>query len=92
MARCGSRVCTSHRTSRATGAGISPPGRGSSSCKAGQQQEQRITLVPLRVYFTHGLAKVEIGLGRGKREHEVREALKKREHEREIEREMGRRR
>ena len=58
----------------------------------GQQQEQRITRVPLRVYFTHGLAKVEIGLGRGKREHEVREALKKREHEREIEREMGRRR
>jgi SsrA-binding protein len=58
----------------------------------GQQQEQRITLVPLRVYFTHGLAKVEIGLGRGKREHEVREALKKREHDREIERELGRRR
>lgn len=58
----------------------------------GQQQEQRMTLVPLRVYFTRGLAKVEIGLGRGKREHEVREALKKREHEREIQREMGRRR
>lgn len=58
----------------------------------GQQQEQRISLVPLRVYFSHGVAKVEIGLGRGKREHEVREALKKREHEREIERELGRRR
>jgi SsrA-binding protein len=58
----------------------------------GQQQEHGITLVPLRVYFTHGLAKVEIGLGRGKREHEVREALKKREHDREIERELGRRR
>ncbi len=38
----------------------------------GKQKEQSLTLVPMRVYFSHGLAKVELGLGRGKRR--VREA------------------
>lgn len=57
-----------------------------------EQQEQRLTIVPLRAYFTHGIAKVEIGLGRGKRQHEKRQTIAKREHEREIERELGRRR
>jgi SsrA-binding protein len=57
-----------------------------------EQQEQRLTLVPLRVYFTHGVAKVEIGVGRGKREHEKRQSIAKREQEREMAQEMGRRR
>jgi SsrA-binding protein len=56
------------------------------------QQQDRLTLVPLRVYFTHGIAKVELALGRGKRAHEKRQAIAKREHQREIERELGRRR
>jgi SsrA-binding protein len=56
------------------------------------QDLQRLTLVPLRVYFTHGLAKVELALARGKRLHEKRQAIAKREHEREIRRELGRRR
>jgi SsrA-binding protein len=59
---------------------------------AAEQQEQRLTLVPLRVYFTHGVAKVEIGVGRGKREHEKRQSIAKREQEREIAQEIGRRR
>ena len=59
---------------------------------AAEQQEQRLSLVPLRVYFTHGVAKVEIGVGRGKREHEKRQSIAKREQEREIAQEMGRRR
>jgi SsrA-binding protein len=59
---------------------------------AGQQQEERLSLVPLRVYFTHGMAKVELAVARGKRQHEKRQAIAKREHEREIERELGRRR
>jgi SsrA-binding protein len=59
---------------------------------AAEQQEQRLTLVPLRVYFTHGVAKVEIGVGRGKREHEKRQSIAKREQEREMAQEMGRRR
>jgi SsrA-binding protein len=46
----------------------------------------------MRVYFTHGLAKVEIGLGRGRREHEKRQSIAKREAEREMERAAGRRR
>jgi SsrA-binding protein len=57
-----------------------------------QQQEQRLALVPLRVYFTHGVAKVELGVGRGKREHEKRQSIAKREQEREIAQELGRRR
>lgn len=58
----------------------------------GQQQQQRLALVPLRVYFTHGMAKVEIGVARGKREHEKRQSIAKREQEREIAQELGRRR
>jgi SsrA-binding protein len=58
----------------------------------GKQQEQGLALVPIRVYFSHGLAKVELGLGRGKRQFEKREATLKRQHEREIERAVGRRR
>jgi SsrA-binding protein len=56
------------------------------------QQQDRLALVPLRVYFTHGIAKVELALARGKRVHEKRQAIAKREHEREIAREVGRRR
>jgi SsrA-binding protein len=59
---------------------------------AAGQQEQRLALVPLRVYFTHGMAKVEIGVARCKREHEKRQSIAKREQEREIAQELGRRR
>ncbi len=58
----------------------------------GRQNEQGLALVPLRVYFTHGIAKVELGLGKGKREYEKRQSIAKREHEREMERAVGRRR
>lgn len=56
------------------------------------QQQDRLALVPLRVYFTHGLAKVELALARGRRTHEKRQAIAEREHRREMERELGRRR
>ncbi len=55
-------------------------------------REKGHSVVPLRVYFAHGLAKVELGLGRGKRRHEKRQAIAKREAQREIERAAGRRR
>jgi SsrA-binding protein len=58
----------------------------------GKTAERGLALVPLRVYFTHGMAKVELGLGRGKRQFEKRQAIAEREHRREIEREVGRRR
>ena len=54
--------------------------------------EKGFALVPLRVYFTHGIAKVEIAVARGKRQHEKRQAIAKRDAQREVEREMGRRR
>ncbi len=57
-----------------------------------QQQEERLSLVPMRVYFVHGLAKVELGVGRGKREFEKRQSIAKRESQREIEQQLGRRR
>ncbi len=58
----------------------------------GATAEKGLSLVPLRVYFVHGLAKVELGLARGKRQFEKRQAIARREHEREIARELGRRR
>lgn len=52
----------------------------------GTVQEKGLTLVPLRVYFKRGKVKVELGLGRGKKMHDKREAIKQREARREIER------
>jgi SsrA-binding protein len=57
-----------------------------------QVGEKGLSLVPLRVYFSHGMAKVEIALARGKRQHEKRQTIAKRDAQREIERELGRRR
>jgi SsrA-binding protein len=58
----------------------------------GKQKEQGLALVPMRVYFTHGIAKLELGLGRGKREYEKRQSTLKRLAEREMERAVSRRR
>jgi SsrA-binding protein len=58
----------------------------------GKTAERGLALVPLRVYFSHGLAKLEMGLGRGRRRFEKRQAIAEREHRREMERETGRRR
>ena len=54
--------------------------------------EKGLALVPLRVYFSHGIAKVEIALAKGKRQHEKRQAIARRDAMREAERELGRRR
>jgi len=53
--------------------------------------EQGLTLVPLRIYLKDGRAKVELGLGRGKRTIDKREAIKERDQQREIERALRRR-
>ena len=50
------------------------------------------TLVPLRLYFKHGLAKAEIAIARGKRSYDKRQSLAKKDAERQMQREMGRRR
>ena len=57
---------------------------------AGQVAERGLTIVPLSLYFKAGRAKVELGLARGKRSHDKREAIRRREQEREIERAMRR--
>lgn len=54
-------------------------------------EEKGLTLIPLRVYFKNGLVKVEIGLCRGKKLIDKREAIERRETEREIERIIKRR-
>ncbi len=54
--------------------------------------EKGLSVVPLRVYFTHGMAKVELALARGKRRYEKRQSIAKREAQREMERAAGRRR
>ena len=50
-------------------------------------QERGYTVIPLRVYLKKGRAKVEIGLARGKRKYDKREAIAKRDAEREMRRE-----
>lgn len=49
-----------------------------------------MTIVPLRLYLTRGLAKVEIGLARGRRRYDKRQAIAKREAERTMQRAMRR--
>ncbi|MET7967023.1 SsrA-binding protein SmpB [Micromonospora sp. NPDC005305] len=50
-----------------------------------------VTLVPLSLYFSNGWAKVELGLARGRRSYDKRQALAERDANREIARELGRR-
>jgi SsrA-binding protein len=55
----------------------------------GKTQQKGLTLVPLRIYFSErGLAKVELGLAKGKKQHDRRESIKTREAGREVERAM----
>lgn len=53
---------------------------------AGGLAEKGLTLVPLRVYFKNGKAKVELGLAKGKATVDKRRTLRDREHAREMER------
>jgi SsrA-binding protein len=59
---------------------------------AGSVAEKGLTLVPLRVYFRDGNAKVELALARGKTTIDKRQTLRDREHAREMERVARKRR
>ncbi|RMF59993.1 MAG: SsrA-binding protein SmpB [Calditrichaeota bacterium] len=48
-----------------------------------QVQEKGVTLIPLKVYFKNGVAKVEIGLATGKRKYDKRKDIAEREQHRE---------
>jgi SsrA-binding protein len=50
----------------------------------GTLQEKGLTLVPLRLYFKRGVVKAELGFGQGKKHHDKRETIKKKEAEREV--------
>ncbi|MDP9024266.1 MAG: SsrA-binding protein SmpB [Candidatus Eremiobacteraeota bacterium] len=50
----------------------------------GKVKEKGLTIVPLRMYFTRGVVKVELGLARGKKMWDKREDVAKRDVEREI--------
>jgi SsrA-binding protein len=56
----------------------------------GKVKERGLTLIPLRLYFKNGRAKVELALARGKKQHDKREAIKEREMRREMDRAMRR--
>src|SRR5438874_7095145 len=49
-------------------------------------EQKGLTLVPLKLYFVKGRAKVEVGVARGKKLYDKREALAERDSQREIER------
>jgi SsrA-binding protein len=58
----------------------------------GKVKEKGLTLIPLRMYFKNGRAKVELGVARGKKQYDKRETIKERETDREVDRAMRRRR
>ena len=51
-------------------------------------REKGLSVVPLQMYWKDGRAKVELGLGKGRKAYDKREAIKKRDQEREVEREL----
>ncbi|GIU85285.1 MAG: SsrA-binding protein [Acidimicrobiales bacterium] len=53
-------------------------------------EQSGLTLVPLRIYFKDGKAKVEIAVARGRRKYDKRQAIAKRDAQREAEREVRR--
>jgi SsrA-binding protein len=55
---------------------------------AGKLQERGLTMVPLKLYFKDGRAKVELALVRGKRRYDKRESIRERETQRDLARRM----
>jgi SsrA-binding protein len=55
----------------------------------GKTQEKGLTLIPIRMYFSHGKAKVELGLAKGKKQYDKREDVKRRSAERDIQRALA---
>lgn len=54
----------------------------------GKVNERGLTLIPLRLYFKQGKAKVELGLARGKKLYDKRETLRRKVARREVERSL----
>ena len=58
--------------------------RGEINRLLGRVMEKGLTLVPLRLYFKHGRAKVELGLARGRKTLDKRQVIREREERREM--------
>jgi SsrA-binding protein len=58
--------------------------RGEIGVLAGQVAQKGYTIVPLRLYIKNGVAKVELGLARGKKRYDKRQIIKERESAREM--------
>jgi SsrA-binding protein len=58
---------------------------------ADETQRKGMTLIPIRVYFKRGIAKVELGLARGKKSYDRRREIAEREAKRDMERTQRRR-
>lgn len=54
----------------------------------GQTEQKGLTLVPLKMYFKEGRVKISIALGRGKKLHDKRDSLKKKQDKRDMARAM----
>jgi SsrA-binding protein len=54
----------------------------------GKTEQQGLTLVPLKMYLKNGWVKISIALGKGKKIHDKRETIKKRQDQREMQRAM----
>lgn len=52
----------------------------------GKIQEKGLTLIPMSLYLKNGRVKVELGLGKGKKAHDKRDTIKKRDSDRELKR------
>jgi SsrA-binding protein len=60
--------------------------------KLGEQVQQKgFTIIPLKLYLSKGRAKLEIALARGKKDYDKRATIARRDAEREMQRELGRR-
>ena len=53
---------------------------------AGKVMQRGLTLVPLKLYIKHGIAKIELGVAKGKKVYDKRETIARKEAERKIER------
>ncbi len=55
---------------------------------SGKTKEKGVTLIPLRIYTRKNLLKIEVGVARGKKKYDKREAIKRREIDRDLRREI----
>ena len=56
---------------------------------AARLQQERLTLVPLALYFKEGRAKLELGVGRGRKQYDKRQVVAKRDAARDVERSLA---